>query len=124
MRSRSRRVRLPAYRDTWGAGKDSFLAMLWERLLLMRELLADDGCLYLHCDWRVSAYVRLVLDETFGRDHFSNEIVWHRSPSAPRNPERASVGAPAFGGRRSGSSRFIWRAGRLRVDPLARPKRS
>jgi DNA modification methylase len=74
---RPSRVRLPAYRDTWGTGKDSFLAMLWERLLLMHELLADDGSIYVHCDWRVSAQIRLVLDEIFGRDHFSNEIVWH-----------------------------------------------
>ena len=74
---RPSRVRLPAYRDTWGTGKDSFLAMLWERLLLMHELLCDDGSIYVHCDWRVSAQVRLVLDEIFGRNHFSNEIVWH-----------------------------------------------
>jgi len=66
-----------AYRDTWGFGADSFIAMIYERLLLMRDLLATDGVIYVHCDWRVSAYMRLVLDEVFGKDKFRNEIVWH-----------------------------------------------
>ncbi|MCL1629503.1 site-specific DNA-methyltransferase [Roseibaca sp. V10] len=66
-----------AYRDTWGKGADSFLAMLYERLSLMRELLADDGTIYVHCDWRVNAYVRLLLDEVFGGQYFRNEITWY-----------------------------------------------
>jgi DNA modification methylase len=66
-----------AYRDTWGQGADSFIAMVFERLVLMRDLLADDGLVYLHCDWRVNAYIRLAMDEVFGKDHFVNEIVWH-----------------------------------------------
>ena len=66
-----------AYRDTWGRGADSFISMLYERLLLMKDLLADDGSIYVHCDWRVSAYIRLILDEVFGKDNFRNEIVWY-----------------------------------------------
>ena len=66
-----------AYRDTWGRGTDSFISMLYERLILMRDLLAADGSMFVHCDWRVQAYVRSVLDEVFGRDCFRNEIVWH-----------------------------------------------
>ena len=66
-----------AYRDTWGKGADSFIAMIYERLSLMKDLLADDGSIYVHCDWRVSGYLRLVIDEVFGRDSFRNEIVWH-----------------------------------------------
>ncbi|MFH1909589.1 MAG: site-specific DNA-methyltransferase, partial [bacterium] len=65
-----------AYRDTWGKGADSFIAMIYERLSLMRDLLAEDGSIYVHCDWRVSGYLRLVLDELFGKDNFVNEIVW------------------------------------------------
>ena len=42
-----------AYSDTWGKGADSFIAMIYERLVLMRDLLADDGSIYVHCDWRV-----------------------------------------------------------------------
>src|SRR3970040_2016872 len=57
-----------AYRDTWGKGADSFIAMIYERLSLMRDLLADDGSIYVHCDWRVNSLMRLVLDEIFGKD--------------------------------------------------------
>lgn len=66
-----------AYRDTWGKGADSFIAMIYERLSLMRDLLADDGSIYVHCDWRVSPYIRLVMDEIFGKTNFRNEIAWH-----------------------------------------------
>ncbi len=66
-----------AYRDTWGHGADSFIAMIYERLVLMRDLLAEDGSIYVHCDWRVNAYINTVLDEVFGRDFFQNEIVWY-----------------------------------------------
>lgn len=69
-----------AYRDTWGRGADSFIAMLYERLILMRDLLAANGSIYVHCDWRVNSVIRLVLDEIFGRDYFKNEITWKRQP--------------------------------------------
>jgi DNA modification methylase len=68
-----------AYRDTWGRGADSFIAMIYERLVLMRDLLAEDGSIYVHCDWRVSGYIRLVLDEVFGKELFNNLISWHYS---------------------------------------------
>ena len=65
-----------AYRDTWGKGADSFIAMIYERLKLMHDLLAEDGSIYVHCDWRVDGYMRLVLDEIFGKDNLINEIIW------------------------------------------------
>ncbi|TQE99626.1 MAG: site-specific DNA-methyltransferase [Spiribacter salinus] len=65
-----------AYRDTWGRGADSFVAMIYERLVVMRDLLADDGILYIHCDWRVNHHLREILDEVFGRDLFLNEVIW------------------------------------------------
>jgi DNA modification methylase len=65
-----------AYRDTWGKGQDSFLAMIYERLKLMHSLLSEDGSIYVHCDWRLSCYMRTVLDEVFGNDNFINEIIW------------------------------------------------
>lgn len=68
-----------AYRDTWGRGTDSFIAMMYERLILMRDLLAPDGSIFLHCDYRVSALVRLAMDEIFGRERFNNEIIWKYS---------------------------------------------
>jgi DNA modification methylase len=66
-----------AYRDTWGKGEDSFLSMIYERLLLMRDLLADDGSIYLHCDWRLNSSIRIIMDEVFGKNNFQNEIIWH-----------------------------------------------
>jgi site-specific DNA-methyltransferase (adenine-specific)/adenine-specific DNA-methyltransferase len=68
-----------AYRDTWGRGADSFIAMIYERLILMRDLMTPDASIYVHCDWRVTAFIRLALDEIFGADNFRNEIVWLRT---------------------------------------------
>jgi DNA modification methylase len=74
-----------AYRDTWGRGADSFISMIYERLVLMRDLLADDGSIYVHCDWRVQGYIRLILDEVFNKERFQNEIIWKRqSPSSSK----------------------------------------
>jgi len=69
-----------AYRDTWGKGADSFIAMIYERLILMRDLLAEDGSIYVHCDWRVNSFLRLVMDEIFGSCNFRNELRWKRQP--------------------------------------------
>jgi len=68
-----------AYRDTWGKGADSFIAMIYERLKLIRDLLAPDGSIYVHCDYRVNSYMRLALDEIFGNDNFINEVIWYYS---------------------------------------------
>ena len=65
-----------AYSDTWGKGADSFIAMIYERLVLMRDLLADDGSIYVHCDWRVNSFMRLAMDEVFGKENFLNELIW------------------------------------------------
>ncbi len=87
-----------AYRDTWGKGADSFIAMIYERLVLMRDLLTDDGSVYVHCDWRVNSHIRLVLDELFGtggqrgKAGFRNELIWqHQVIGTPRtNPSKFS----------------------------------
>ena len=65
-----------AYRDTWGLGTDSFLSMIYERLLLMRDLLANDGSIYVHCDYRLNSSIRVIMDEVFGKENFLNEIIW------------------------------------------------
>src|SRR5579883_911513 len=67
-----------AYRDTWGHGADSFISMLYERLILARDLMAPDALLFLHIGWNVSHHVRLVLDEIFGRENFINQVIWRR----------------------------------------------
>lgn len=66
-----------AYRDTWGRGTDSYLEMMKTRLMLLRDLLAPDGTIYVHIDWTVGHYLKLVLDEVFGRDNFRNEVIWY-----------------------------------------------
>lgn len=68
-----------AYRDTWGRGADSFIAMIYERLILMRDLMHSEGSIYVHCDWRVNSFIRSVLDEVFGREQHLNEIIWKRT---------------------------------------------
>lgn len=65
-----------AYADTWKDGTVSYLKMLYPRLVLMRELLSDKGSIYVHIDWHVGHYVKLLLDEIFGKDNFRNEIIW------------------------------------------------
>ena len=70
-----------AYRDTWGRGADSFIAMIYERLVLMRDLLAEDGSIYVHCDWRTNSAIRLAMEEVFGRSNYRNEVTWIRSSS-------------------------------------------
>lgn len=65
-----------AYSDTWSDGTASYLAMITPRLILMRELLADTGSIFVHLDWHVGHYVKIVLDEIFGRENFANDIVW------------------------------------------------
>jgi len=77
-----------AYRDTWGAGYTSYLSMMYERLVLIHELLADEGSIYVHCDWHVNSYLRLVLDEIFGGDRFMAEVVWKRTIGATSIADR------------------------------------
>ena len=67
-----------AYSDTWAEGTASYLAMIVPRLVLLRELLSDRGSVYVHLDWHVAHYVKIVLDELFGKDNLVNEIVWKR----------------------------------------------
>lgn len=66
-----------AYADTWEEGTISYLKMIYKRLVLMKELLSDKGTICVHIDWHVAAYVKLVMDEIFGKDKFRNEIIWH-----------------------------------------------
>lgn len=70
-----------AYRDTWGRGADSFIAMIYERLILMRDLMHSEGSIYVHCDWRVNSYVRLAMDEVFSKNGHQGEIIWKRTSS-------------------------------------------
>ena len=66
-----------AYSDTWKNGTVSYLEMLYPRLMLMRDLLSDKGSIYVHIDWHVGHYVKLLLDEIFGKQNLQNEIIWN-----------------------------------------------
>ena len=68
-----------AYADTWEEGTISYLKMIYKRLVLMKELLSSNGCLYVHIDWHVGPYVKTILDDIFGKENFVNEIVWSYS---------------------------------------------
>ncbi|MCD6569480.1 MAG: site-specific DNA-methyltransferase [Deltaproteobacteria bacterium] len=65
-----------AYKDTWSGGIASYLRYMHERLILMRELLAENGSIYVHLDWHVGHYVKVMMDEIFGYENCRNEIVW------------------------------------------------
>lgn len=65
-----------AYKDTWKNGTVSFLEMMVPRLILMRELLTDTGALYVHTDHHVGHYLKIILDEIFGKDNFQNDLIW------------------------------------------------
>ena len=67
------------YTDIWA--NDNYLQFMYERLILIHELLSDKGSLYLHCDWHKNHYLRMLLDEVFSNDNFHNEIIWQRSSS-------------------------------------------
>ena len=74
-----------AYRDTWGKGADSFIAMIYERLKLMHGFLADDGSIYVHMGIQVNHFARLILEEVFGKENLVSEIIWaYGSPSGGR----------------------------------------
>jgi DNA modification methylase len=95
-----------AYRDTWGRGTDSYLSMVYERLKIMRDLMADEGSIYVHVGPNISHAVRVVLDEVFGLDRFANEIIWRRA-FAHSDSDRCGVIHDSISLYRKSDS-FIW----------------
>ena len=65
------------YADLWKEGTVSYLKYLYPRLVLMRELLSEKGSIYVHIDWHIGHYVKLLLDDIFGKENLVNEIIWH-----------------------------------------------
>src|SRR6266581_1412244 len=68
-----------AYRDTWGGGITSYMRWFYETVVWLRELLAEDGSIYVHLDFNVGHYAKVILDEEFGGGSFRNEVVWRRT---------------------------------------------
>ena len=75
-------LEMVAYREMWGKGTDSYVHMLYERIMLIRDLLAEAGSIYVHCDWRVTHLIRILLDEVFGKESFRDEIIWRKLTAA------------------------------------------
>ena len=66
-----------AYRDTWGGGLDTYIKWMFDTLILLRDLLSEEGSIYVHCDWRTVHCTRMAMDEILGQGNFLNEIIWH-----------------------------------------------
>lgn len=75
-------LEMVAYRDIWGKGTDSYLNMMYERLVLMKELLSGSGTIYVHCDSRMLHYLKCICDDCFGKQYFMCEITWKRMQSS------------------------------------------
>jgi adenine-specific DNA-methyltransferase len=101
------RIEQKAYRDTWGSGLDGYLAWFHSSLVYLYELLAETGSIYVHLDWHVGHFAKLVLDEVFGADNFRNEIIWHYYNKFQGNVNRfASNHDAIFWYSKSGSYKF------------------
>ena len=87
-----------AYRDTWGRGADSFIAMIYERLVLMRDLLAEDGSIFIHIGPKLAPHTRFICDELFGNSNFLGEVIWVRTD--PHNDAVKKLGVV--------SDRILW----------------
>src|SRR5207249_70608 len=71
-------IEVKAYRDTWGKGIASYIEMMYDRLVIMKDLLSPTGSIYVQLDTNVGHYVKTMMDEVFGRQNFINEIAWKR----------------------------------------------
>lgn len=97
-----------AYRDTWGQGLDGYLEWFYETIILLRELLAENGSIYVHCNQEMSPAMRIILDEVFGSHNHLNDVIWHFenkpkfsfSKVFPRDWEIILVYAKSFGNHR------------------------
>ena len=74
-------LEMVAYRDMWGMGIDSYIHMMYERLVLIKELLKESGSVFVHCDYRVNSFLKLLMLDIFGEGRNRNEITWLRSSS-------------------------------------------
>lgn len=68
-----------AYRDTWGRGLDGYINWFHDTAVVLRDLLAEEGSIYVHLDYHVGHYAKLVLDEVFGPEKFRSEVIWKRT---------------------------------------------
>lgn len=103
------------YTDIWS--NDDYLQFMYERLILMRELLSETGSIYVHCDYHQNHYLRCVLDEIFGRENFLNEIVWKRAETVKGNSGQGSK----YFGENTDTIFFYRRGSEHRFTPQFKP---
>ena len=102
-----------AYSDTWEDA--TYCQAMYERLVLMQRVLRRDGFIFVQCDWRASAWLRVMLDDVFGRACFRNEIVWRRAPNLGRQAASAQLG-------RTADSIFVYSAAARTLFPGKLPQ--
>ncbi|MBC8043754.1 MAG: site-specific DNA-methyltransferase [Rhizobacter sp.] len=90
-------VELKAYRDTWGRGLDSYLHWFYETATLLRDLLHENGSIYIHLDWHVGHYAKVILDEIFGYENFRNEIIVPRPISKNLQTQFETISSLSWG---------------------------
>lgn len=81
----SSKIKQIVYTDTWKEGIESYLRMICIRLFMMRDLLTVEGCIWMHLDWHVVHYVKILMDEVFGMDNFINEVIWNYKSGGTSN---------------------------------------
>lgn len=94
------------YGDIWT--NDEYLQFMYERLILLRELLSDTGCIYLHCDYHKVHYLRAIMDEVFGIENFQNEIVWCYTGASQTKSKFVAKHDTIISYRKSESATFNW----------------
>lgn len=97
-----------AYADTWKDGTVSYLKMLYPRLALMREFLSDKGSIYVHIDWHVGHYVKILLDEIFGKENMVNEIIWRYRRWPAKTPTYQKMHDSIFWYKKNKSAPHTW----------------
>ncbi|MFA6220673.1 MAG: site-specific DNA-methyltransferase [Desulfomonilaceae bacterium] len=99
-----------AYRDTWQAGPDAYLTMMYDRIGLIKDILAEDGSIWVHCDCKANFMIRSILEEIFGPGSFRNEIIWYYTNKIPDTRKRQYTNSTdtIFYYSKSSSSVFNW----------------
>ncbi|MGH7514079.1 MAG: DNA methyltransferase [Gemmatimonadales bacterium] len=113
-----------AYRDTWGKDLDSYAKWMSETAVMLRELLTEDGSLFVHLDWHVCHYAKTILDEVFGRDNFMNEIVWWYYNKFQGNVNRFASDHDVIFWYRKGKNYKFQPQSELREKPVRQLKRA
>lgn len=108
-------LEMVAYRDMWGKGTNSYLHMMYDRLVLIRELLSETGSVYVHCDWRVIHLLKMLLDDVFGVESYRNDARWKRQP-----PRGAKAVSKQYA-RSSDSLLFYTKSGEYTWNPQYKP---